>query len=148
MTTQPTPYVKLNQVLSELVTSIDVILAGNFTGAYLQGSFAHGGYDEYSDVDFVIVVENELSMAQVEALQKMHARIFELKSHWAQHLDGSYFPKHVLRYPPNPGQELWYLDNGSSKLVKSVHCRQVDRAGAWRHLNWSAPGDVGRHCDW
>jgi hypothetical protein len=55
----------------------------------------------------------------------MHARIFKIDSTWAQHLDGSYFPKDVLRHPPEPEKKLWYLDNGSSELVKSIHCNTL-----------------------
>ena len=38
----PTIYPKLNVVLRELVASARTILAENFCGAYLQGSFAVG----------------------------------------------------------------------------------------------------------
>ena len=52
----------------------------------------------------------------------MYRRIFNLDSTWAKHLESSYFPGDVLRYPPQPGKQLWYLYNGSRQLVKSDHC--------------------------
>jgi predicted nucleotidyltransferase len=52
---QPTAFPDLNEVLRELVSSVQAILGENFCGAYLQGSFAVGDADEHSDVDFIVV---------------------------------------------------------------------------------------------
>jgi len=93
--------------------------------AILQGSFAVGGSDLHSDVDWVIVVEDELAPEQVEALQTMHERVYGLESAWAQHLEGSYFPRAVLRDHARSGEPLWYLDNGARSLVRSTHCNSV-----------------------
>lgn len=121
----PTPYPELNQVLSELVRRIQAILDDNFIGAYLQGSFAVGDFDEDSDVDFIAVIKDELSNAQVAALQKMHDQIYQFKSNWAQHLEGSYFPKEILRQHIKRGSNLWYLDNGARSLIRSDHCNTI-----------------------
>ena len=122
---QPTPYADLNIVLQDLVTSIQTILQGNFTGAYLQGSFAVGDFDEHSDVDFIIITENALSPNEVNALQQMHGLIFETAILWAQHLEGSYFPKPVIQQHSDCSQELWYLDNGSRELIQDTHCNTI-----------------------
>ena len=61
--TNPTPYAELNTVLDELVTCVQAILADNFVAAYLQGSFAVGDFDKDSDVDFLIVTEEEITDA-------------------------------------------------------------------------------------
>src|SRR5881392_171455 len=92
----PTSYDELNAVLEELVTSVQAVLGGSFVGAYLQGSFAVGGYDEHSDVDFIIVIADELSDDQVTALQALHEHVYALDSEWAKHLEGSYFPLAIL----------------------------------------------------
>jgi Nucleotidyltransferase domain len=96
----PTPYPELNSVLSVLLASLQQVLADTLVGAYLQGSFAVGGFDEHSDVDFIVVVGEVLSAAQVRALQAMHERVYCLESAWEQHLGGSYFPKDVLPWAP------------------------------------------------
>ena len=119
--TEPTPYPDLNGVLQVLRESAQTVLGETFTAAWLQGSFAVGDFDLHSDVDFIIGVEDELSDAQVESLQAMHARIFELDCAWAQHLEGSYFPRQLLRRPTGGGEKLWYLDNGSRALIQSEH---------------------------
>lgn len=121
----PTPFPELNEVLSEFIASIKAILQDNFVGAYLQGSLATGGFDEHSDVDYLIVINKEIAVDQLEKLQDMHERIFNLKSYWAQHLEGSYFPKDILWTRTRCKEKLWYLDNGSRKLVQSDHCNTI-----------------------
>jgi predicted nucleotidyltransferase len=116
----PTPYPELNDVLRDLVAGVREILADNFCGAYLQGSFAVGDADEHSDVDFIVVTQDELTNAEVEDLQAMHERLFGLDSPWGQHLEGSYAPKNELRQLSR--SPWWYLDNGSTELVKDSHC--------------------------
>ena len=123
--TRPTPYPDLNKVLHQLVTSIEAVLADNFIGAYLQGSFALGDFDEHSDVDFIVVIHDEPSDEQVSELQVMHGRIFDLNDGWPQHLEGSYFPADVLKDYSQAGKKLWYLDNGHRSLERSDHCNTV-----------------------
>lgn len=121
----PTAYSELNYVLWQLVCSAQEILGTDFVGIYLQGSFAVGDYDLHSDVDFIIAIAKELSEAKVGALQVMHGRLYDLDNHWAQHLEGSYFPQDVLRDPSQRGGKLWYLDNGSASLIQSNHCNTL-----------------------
>ena len=121
----PTPYPELNTVLETLVNRAKDVLGNNFVGAYLQGSFAVGDFDLHSDVDFIIVTAGELSDNQVESLQIVHERIYCLESQWAQHLEGSYYPKAVLRDLDKRGKKLWYLDHGARSLIRSEHCNTI-----------------------
>jgi Domain of unknown function (DUF4111) len=121
----PTPYPELNIVLREVVDSVQGVLRNNFVGAYLQGSFAVGDFDIHSDCDFVMVTEEELSDDKVQALQELHERIYCLDIPWAKHLEGSYFPKEVLRQHAHSGGLLWYLDHGSRSLIRHNHCNTV-----------------------
>ena len=125
LTSNPTPYAELNDVLRELVSSIKASLGGNFRGTWLQGSFAVGDFDQNSDVDFVVAIDQELSDDEVQALQAMHDRVYHLDCPWAQHLEGSYFPKGILRDYTQAGKRLWYLDHGSRSLKRSDHCNTV-----------------------
>src|SRR5437588_13097585 len=104
----PTPYPELNSVLGVMVDSAQDVLSNNFVGAYLQGSFAVGDFDLDSDVDFIMVTEEELSEEEVYGLQGVHERIYGLDIPWAQHLEGSYFPREVLRSSAHSGGQLWY----------------------------------------
>jgi len=108
-----------------LVGSVQRVLGGNFVGAYLQGSLATGDFDEHSDVDYIIAIEQELSDAQVRELRIMHQRIFNCGEEWAKHLEGSYFPTAILRDYGQSGRNLWYLDNGHSVLERSSHCNKI-----------------------
>ncbi len=120
-TNSPTSDSELNTVLNEFMTSVQAVLRDNFVAAYLQGSFGVGDWDNDSDVDFTIVIEHEVSDADLSALQAMHARIFHLESEWAKHLEGSYFPKAILKSGDPTKTELLYLDNAHDHLIMSDH---------------------------
>jgi Domain of unknown function (DUF4111)/Nucleotidyltransferase domain len=121
LSSQPTPYADLNVVLRDLVTRARNVLGDNFIGAYLQGSFAVGDFDIYSDVDFLILLKEDISGDQLPPLQALHADIFKLECPWAQHLEGSYIPKAALARLPPPPRKFLYLDHGSTELVRSAH---------------------------
>src|SRR6185312_14025093 len=124
MTIQPTPDADLNGVLADLVASAQHVLGANFVGAWLQGSFAVGDWDVDSDVDFLIATQCDPSAAEEAALNAMHARLYRLSSHWAQHLEGSYIPIDILRRvvaPGSPRRSLLFLDNTSDMLERSIH---------------------------
>ncbi len=119
---EPTEFADLNDVLRELLEGVSAILGENFCGAYLQGSFAVGDADEHSDVDFIVVTEDDLSDEQVDALRSMHRRIHALDVPWAVHLEGSYVPRHRLRRVDPSRAPFLYLDNGASELEWDNHC--------------------------
>src|SRR5580658_10451975 len=87
---RPTPYSDLNLVLDALVERARALLADNFVGAYLQGSFALGDFDRQSDVDFVVVTHEDIPLAQQPALQATHDELHALPGPWAPRLEGSY----------------------------------------------------------
>ncbi len=121
MTKGATPFVDLNGVLHQLVSELHGALGDKLVGVYLQGSFAIGDFDEHSDVDFIVAITAPLTPAEVDRLQEMHGRIYDLECPWAQHLEGSYFPLDVLRVP-DVGRPLWYLNHGARSLIESNHC--------------------------
>lgn len=120
-----TPFPELNIILRELVRRLRQVLGNNFIGAYLQGSFAVGGCDEYSDCDFAIAVNQDLSESELQELRSIHRRIYNFDMAWAKALEGSYFPKAILRDYNQSGSDLWYLENGRSELERSNHCNKV-----------------------
>ena len=117
----PTNDAELNEVLQALIGGVRPILADNFVGAYLQGSFAVGDALGHSDVDFLVVVHADVPEAHARALQAVHVRVYDMASDWARHLEGSYFPKEMLRRRDTAGQPLLYIDNGSRVLERSAH---------------------------
>lgn len=125
----PTDFPQLNAVLQELLASVQAILDQKFIGAYLQGSFAVGDADVHSDVDYLVVIKTNLTPAEVTALNAMHGRIYRLDTHWAQHLEGSYFPADLLKQPDPARTPIYYLDNGATELTLSDH--DNDRVVRW-----------------
>ena len=119
---EPTAYSDLNEVLRELVSSVQSILGENFCGAYLQGSFAVGDADEHSDVDFIVVTNDELSDEQRAALQAVHQRLYASDTPWAQHLEGSYVPKERFRRLDPSRAPYVHLDNGATEFELDNHC--------------------------
>ncbi len=97
MIEHPTTDLELNAVLHQFATGIQPILAANFVAVYLQGSFGVGDWDVDSDVDFLVAIEHALSESERFALQALHSKLFCMPSAWAQHLEGSYFPRDVLK---------------------------------------------------
>jgi hypothetical protein len=67
-TVNPTCFSDLNLLLTDLTASVQAALRDNFTGAYLQGSFAVGDADEDSDVDFFVATVDSLSNDEVTSL--------------------------------------------------------------------------------
>jgi predicted nucleotidyltransferase len=116
-----TPYPELDAVLAELVAGARSVLGENFVGAYLQGSFAVGDADEYSDVDFLVVTEREVDDGEKRELQALQERLFELPTHWAQHLEGSYVPREQLCRLDPERQPWFYFDNGATEPAWDNH---------------------------
>lgn len=117
----PTPFADLNRLLAVFVDGLEEVLDGACCGAYLQGSFAVGDADVHSDVDFVVVTEDEVTSAERAGLDALHRRLYALPIPWAQHLEGSYFPRAVIRRPDPERRPLLYLDNGGTELRLDDH---------------------------
>ena len=111
----------LRDVLARLVAGVRELLAANYVGAYLQGSLATGGFDNGSDVDFLIVLEREVPTEVAKRLESFHRALYDHPSHWAQHLEGSYAPRATLANLPPPRRKLLYLDHGSTAFERSDH---------------------------
>lgn len=143
---EATPFDALNHVLTFLVAGAESALGHNFVGAYLQGSFAIGDFSEFSDCDFMIVVREDLSALELDALQALHKDIQKLPHpYWPMNIEGSYAPQEILRRwsteprdapgEPrdatwgDPGMDgaparcypFWYLNHGADTLVRSEH---------------------------
>jgi hypothetical protein len=123
-------YPELASVLKRFVASVQNALGRNFLGAYLVGSLAIGDFDLDSDVDFLILTNAELSDAELKSLRTTHVDIHALGCYPAEHLEGSYLSTDLLNRADLVGVEpLWYVDNGSTSLERSIHDNQ------W-HVRW------------
>ena len=117
----PTPDWSLNQILETFTKGVCGVLGDNCQGIYLGGSFAHGGWHAFSDVDFDVVINHDLTPGELSDLKVLHARIFIEDVYYARHLEGAYFPASILGDLTDRNAPLWYLDNGSLDFQRSTH---------------------------
>ena len=92
-----TPYTDVNEILGLLLVNMKDILKDQFIGMYLFGSLANGGFDQHSDIDVLVVTNNEISNDIFSLLQAVHTRLAKIDSPWATQLEVSYIPKKALR---------------------------------------------------
>src|SRR5215213_624824 len=53
-----TPYADLDALLAELLVKWEQILGENLVAAYVQGSFALGAGDQFSDCDWIVALND------------------------------------------------------------------------------------------
>jgi predicted nucleotidyltransferase len=134
---QPTPYPDVNALLRELIAKVQTILGDHIVGMYLDGSLTGDGFDQDSDIDFVVVSDEDVSADQFVALQAMHDRIATLDTPWAIQLEGSYIGQRALRrYDPahalhpnierGPGERLKMVQHDAGWII---HCYIVRERG-------------------
>jgi hypothetical protein len=116
----PTFYPGVNALLDELVPAVQAVLGHHFVGMYLDGSLATGDFDQDSDIDFVVVMDEEISGALFWSLQAMHDRIATTDSPYAANLEGSYLSQRAIRRydpirVPSPN-----IERGSGERLKMV----------------------------
>ena len=93
-----TPDPDINLLLQELLAGAQSVLGARFTGLYLHGSLAYGDFEpQRSDIDFLVVTEDELAAEIVAGLKEMHARLTASGMKWVGVLEGSYIPRQALR---------------------------------------------------
>jgi hypothetical protein len=87
---------------------------------YLHGSLAYGDFDAESDVDFVVVTDEELTEEQFDAIRAMHDDIAAIDSPFAIQLEGTYISKRAL-WRFDPRQSLHpNIDRGRGERLKMM----------------------------
>ncbi|MEM8859679.1 MAG: nucleotidyltransferase domain-containing protein [Chloroflexota bacterium] len=124
---RPTQFDNLNKLLDDFTAAHQQVLGENLIGLYLQGSAAVGDMDEYSDVDFIAVLKHDFNKAELEQMRALTLDFYNRKAetHWAEYLEGSYFPLDLLRAFDRPEDTAWYNDNGSKILERNTHCNTL-----------------------
>lgn len=93
----PTPDPDLNQLLRVLLQNAQTILGPHFIGMYLEGSLANDAFDQASDIDFIVVTDQDVTEDLFLALQAMHDHIAGLDARWGFEIEGSYVGQQALR---------------------------------------------------
>jgi len=116
------PYPELREVLTIFVAEVQAELVENLVGSYLVGSLASGDFDSDSDVDFLVVINTELTPANTQNLQDIQRKIHQMDCYPARHLEGSYVTLRDLNDWHIVGKKkLYYFDNGSTSYEWSMH---------------------------
>jgi len=117
-TISPTPYPDVNEISNLLFSSVKEILDDQFVGMYLFGSLANGDFDQHSDIDVLVVTNDEISTDVFSSLQAMHAHIANIDSVWAVQLEVSYIPQKALRrFDPSNRIVHPHMDRGSGESL-------------------------------
>ena len=123
-------YPELREVLSLFVAEIKEELADNLIGVYLVGSLASGDFDLDSDVDFLVVINTELTETNIKNLQDIQIKMHAIDCYPAKHLEGSYISINDLNDWNTVGEKkLYFFDNGSTVFEESIHDNK------W-HVRW------------
>jgi hypothetical protein len=131
MIPDPTPHADVNHLLRVLFERQQTILGEHITGLYLEGSLASGDFDQDSDIDFVLVTDNEINPDIFSALQAMHEQIAALDTIWAIQLEGSYISRQAIRRY-DPAHSLYpNIERGQGERLKLV-----DHDQTWDIHRW------------
>lgn len=119
MSVHSTAFPVVNALLSQLLSSVKEILGSNFIGLYLYGSLASGDFDiETSDVDFLVVTRDAISVEKISALKAMHERLANGESSLAKKLEGCYVPRADIRRHSSSETEYPTLNEGKFYLSR------------------------------
>ena len=116
-----TAFPEVNAVLQELLADIQHILGNQLVGMYLEGSLAGGDFDEDSDIDFVVVTNDDISENVFSALQMMHQRINLLDTKWSTNLEGSYISQYAIRCFDPKHANFPNIERGFGEPLKLVY---------------------------
>ena len=117
-TIHPTRYTEVNRVLLELLSDVQTVLGDQFVGMYLFGSLASGDFDQDSDIDFVVVTNDDISDALFAGLQTAHLRIATIECRYATELEGCYLPQQALRYYLRTDMLYPHIDRGKGERLR------------------------------
>ena len=117
----PTPYPEINAILQDLLKDVQRILGGHVVGMYVEGSLANGDFDEDSDIDFVVVTDEEISENFFSALYAMHEQLNLMDTKWSTNLEGSYISKYAIRRYDPKHANFPNLERGFGERLKMVY---------------------------
>ena len=119
-----TPYADLDELVEEMLGHWRRILGDGLAGAWIQGSFALGAGDLYSDCDWIVATHAPLTGEQVAALRRLHDEIPTREGHWPHDIEGSYAPFDELASVEHLGRRWLFNDHGHRTLEWSDHCNR------------------------
>jgi hypothetical protein len=122
---------EINAIVQELQSGIQAVLREQLVGLYLEGSLAAGGFDAASDIDFLAVMEDDITADLFASLQVMHDRIRALDNPWAIQLEGMYSSRADLRHYDPAHAAFPNLERGVGERLKMVHYDETGVIHRW-----------------
>ena len=117
-----TPYADLDELIEDLLGHWRRILGDGLAGAWIQGAFALGAGDLYSDYDWIVATHAPLTKEQVAALRRIHDDIPTREGHWPHDIEGSYAPFDELASVEHLGRRWLFNDQqGRGAGVGDAH---------------------------
>jgi hypothetical protein len=115
----PTPYPKVNSLLTGLLAEVQSIVGEDLIGFYLDGSLALGDFDPVtSDVDFIAAIARPLSPDTFEALAAMHSAQRDSGLPFAWDVEGSYIHQSALCRHDPADTVFPNLERGTAEILK------------------------------
>ena len=111
-------YAEVEELLRLFLEGVRDALGRQFVGAYIFGSLACGGFDLDSDVDLLVVTEDEVSPETFSDLRDFHERVAALESRWATRLEVSYIPRRALRRRDPSDATHPHIDRGEGERLR------------------------------
>ncbi len=126
-----TIYPEVIDILNDVLRHTTSILERNFLGMYLYGSLAAGGFDTFSDIDYIVVTRTKVRDKEFIGLQDMHTKISTMKFWCSDQLEGSYIPLAALkRFDPVHALYV-HIDRGRGEKLQRMHIDDEKISRSW-----------------
>lgn len=113
-----TGYALVDDLMAQIFEGASAILGDQIVGLYIDGSLAYGDFDQSSDIDFIMMLREEVNAEQFAALRAMHERMSTSGKPMEDQIEGSYIPQAALwRFDPNNALHP-NLERGSEERLK------------------------------
>jgi predicted nucleotidyltransferase len=114
----PTLYEDVNSIVLLLLAKSRDILKNNLLAMYLHGSIAAGDFNhDKSDIDFIIVIEEQISDKIIPKLRQMHNDLLSLDSVWGKRLEGSFVCRDLLKHIEPPIEPRPNINGANFSIV-------------------------------
>ena len=107
---QLTPFKDINEILRFFTSGTILIFKKDLIGTYLTGSLSYGAFHyDRSDIDLIVILNNPISLVELEAIKNFHQQIETKFNKWAKRLECTYTPIEMLPsiLPPKKPRP-WY----------------------------------------
>lgn len=104
---------EINRIITELTEGMKAIFADRLVGIYLFGSLTYGDFKpERSDIDFMTVIQNPATLAEIKQTNELHKKIEAAYPKWQNKIENSLTPVSMLQNILPPKDPRPYYGEG------------------------------------